>query len=1731
MKPHILLASNLSISPFLNLHSRLRMSPPTLAFLNRNSAIHFNLLRRPPILNPYFKVVEAVRFDGPIMGIMELEDDEDFELVIETCITRTLSPAATLERGLQSIREAVEELKLNPPHSGSGVLRFQVAVPPSPKALNWFCCQLESSGVFPQFFVSKETENPSCKSLYLNRTRGVFGIGAAIYFVQSSSHTSGNQSSIRRYVSSDSINIATYGFMDIKFDTASSSIKHEAGSFYLVIPEIELDEHGDISILSATLAWDDAYFCTFKQAIQSFESSIYQAGYHFCPTVERCCSNYTRSALNKLKLVEDKTLQMVSSNALLLDGRDYQNDLLELRGTAFFCQFYFRLSPTLAVSNNMLDHACETSYSLPECANINAVWASLIVEECSRLGLMYFCIAPGSRSSPLAIAASTHPLTTCIACYDERSLAFHAVGYARGSRSPAVVITSSGTAVSNLFPAVVEASQDFVPLILLTADRPPELQNAGANQSINQVNHFGSFVRFFFSLPTPTDDIPARMVLTTLDSAVHWATSSPYGPVHINCPFREPLDDFPNKWTLGCLKGLDNWMSSGDPFTKYIQMQNSLACNGNAPIPMKQVREIIQGGKRGLLLVGEIHTEDEIWAALLLAKQLNWPVVADILSGLRLRKLSSYFPKDEENVLFVDHLDHALLSDLVRVSVQFDVVIQIGSRITSKRISQMLEECCPCSYIVVDNHPFRHDPSHFVSHRVHCSILHFVDSLIKAQFPCRSSKWCGYLGAVDKMVASDISFQIFAENSLTEPHVAHVISEALSADSALFVGNSMAIRDADMYGYSHKNHIHGIADMNSEIQCLGIRVAGNRGASGIDGLLSTAIGFAVGCNKRVLCMIGDVSFLHDTNGLSIFNQRMPRKPMTILVINNHGGAIFSLLPIADGTDQTILNQYFYTSHNISIHKLCMAHGVRHLQVKTKVELRDALLVSQHQKTDCVIEVESSISANAIFHSTLKKSGCQAADHALSILSRLCVPYSVLDGLYLCKILKMEYSLYRIQLRAPPTSASVDHDHSKFHKEGYILLLSLEDGSVGYGEVAPLEIHKENLLDVEEQLRFLLHVIKGTEINLSLPLLKGSFSTWIWNNLGIPENSIFPSVRCGLEMAILNAIAESHGSSLLNITRPQKEKEEIYETSNVKICGLIDSTGTPAEVAFIASSLVEEGFSALKLKVARREDPIQDAAVIQEVRKKVGRQIELRVDANRNWSYEEAIRFGSLVKDCDLQYIEEPVKDEDDIIKYCKESGLPVALDETIDNFCENPLDMLVKYAHPGIVAVVIKPSVVGGFERAALIAQWAHQQGKMAVVSAAFESGLSLLTYIQFSYYLELQNADICRVMNYKLRPSVAHGLGTYQWLKQDITTKTLGIHRDPCSGFMGASIAGAIQLLQGFQINQSVIHRTFTGDQVRTYHLAVNSKDFSGSIKVQEVGETNNDNVVIFLHGFLGTGEDWISIMKAISGSARCISIDLPGHGRSRMKNCGCKDAKQEATLSVEIVAHLFYNLIQDITPGKVALVGYSMGARIALHMALRHGDKISGAVIISGSPGLKDGMARRIRWAKDFSRSRLLMDYGLELFLDSWYAGELWNSLRSHPCFKELVGRRMLHDDVYSLAKVLSDLSVGRQMPLWEDLKQCNIPLLLIVGEKDKKFRVISQKMCYEISQFRKGRNEIGNNFPEIVEVPNCGHAVHLENPLAVIWKLRQFLTKLRKFSTLEYSEKMHQSTTGNR
>ncbi|XP_019053464.1 PREDICTED: protein PHYLLO, chloroplastic isoform X2 [Nelumbo nucifera] len=1492
--------------------------------------------------NLIFKAVEAKDSERMEAGYGGFSGTGDCDLPVELCQTRTLPPALTLEHGVIAIKEAIEKLKTNPPCSRSGVLRIQIAVPVSTKALSWLCSQPKSLRVFPQFYLSEtKLKKVVVEPVTTEAGCGVSGIGTAVYFTGPCITEIWN--SIKRYTSVDSPLIRAYGFIGINYDAESYSLKHESDSFYIFIPEIELSEFASFSILAITLAWNGLLSFPFEKAVQSVEFSIDQIIHHARPSLDSY-NKWISLICGKSSFVDSRNSQMVYIGAHSLAGTISGSNHLQLEDCLASSQFYFRLSATIAFTNYMNDASSHLSFSVQDYANINALWASLIIEECTRLGLTYFCIAPGSRSSPLAVAASSHPLTTCISCFDERALAFHAVGFAKSSYKPAAVITSSGTAVSNLLPAVVEASQDSIPLLLLTADRPPELQNAGANQAINQVNHFGSFVRFFFSLPPPTDHIPARMVLTTIDSAVHWATQTPQGPVHINCPFREPLEDSPRDWAQSCLKGLDPWMSRIEPFTQYITMKRNHACNISADLA--EVLEVIKCANKGLLIIGAINTEDEMWAALLLAKHLFWPVVPDILSGLRLRELLTSFPEIEKNFLYMDYLDHALLSDPTMAWLQPDVIIQIGSRITSKRIAQMLEICSSCSYIMVDKHPYRHDPSHIVTHRIQSTITEFADSLIGVHLPRKTSKWSMFLQALNKMVAWEISFQICSEYSLTEPHVAQVVTGALSSDAALFVGNSMVIRDVDMYAQGWVNSTSDAASRmpTCNLLCRGIQVGGNRGASGIDGLLSTAIGFAVGCNKRVLCLIGDVSFLHDTNGLALLNQRIRRKPMTIVVVNNHGGAIFRLLPIADRTPPSVLSQYFYTSHNVYISKLCEAHGLKHLHVQTKMELQHALLTVEHAQADCIIEVESCIEDNAIFHSILRNSSRQAADHALRILSR--IPDHSSSHLCLGKIHKLEYSSYRIQLSAPPTSIHTTCGSGKFYREGFILTLFLNDGSKGFGEVAPMEIHKENLEDVEEQLRFIAHMIQGAKMSYLLPLLKGFLSSWIWRSLGILPNSIFPSVRCGLEMALLNALAAGQECCLLNLLGCEissKEDESlkkdgiIRSSSGVQICALLDSSGTPEEVANIAAKLFEEGFTTIKLKVARRANPLEDAAVIREIRQKIGHQVKLRADANRKWTYEQAIQFASYVKCCDLQYIEEPVDSVDDIIKFCEETGLPVALDETIDSMQEDPVDKLSEFVQPCIVAVVIKPNVVGGFENAALIAKWAQKHDKMAVVSCAFESSLSLSAYIQFARYLDQQYVEICKVNNKDPSSRIAHGLGTYQWLKEDITTQKLKICVHPHRNSVEASIEDAAQLLQSFQINHETIQRSYSGEKVRSYYLTVSCQDLSCSLKVRDAGRSLDDKVIIFLHGFLGTGEDWVPIMKALSATARCISIDLPGHGGSLLQIGPHKEAKVEPGISIEVLADVLHNLIQDITPGKVLLVGYSMGARIALYMALR--------------------------------------------------------------------------------------------------------------------------------------------------------------------------------------------------
>uniref|UniRef100_A0A0A9CFW5 Mandelate racemase/muconate lactonizing enzyme C-terminal domain-containing protein n=1 Tax=Arundo donax TaxID=35708 RepID=A0A0A9CFW5_ARUDO len=381
----------------------------------------------------------------------------------------------------------------------------------------------------------------------------------------------------------------------------------------------------------------------------------------------------------------------------------------------------------------------------------------------------------------------------------------------------------------------------------------------------------------------------------------------------------------------------------------------------------------------------------------------------------------------------------------------------------------------------------------------------------------------------------------------------------------------------------------------------------------------------------------------------------------------------------------------------------------------------------------------------------------------------------------------------------------------------------------------------------------------------IPLLRGSFSKWIFTSLGIPPSSIFPSIKCGLEMAILNLLASQRKCRLSEILAGSDSfvregnlaEYNKNSSASIQICALVDCNGTPMEVALAVTKLVAEGFTTVKLKVGRRGSPTEDAAVLHKIRETVGYQINIRVDANQKWTYERALEFGSRAKSLRLQYIEEPVNSVNDLIKFCEKSGLPVALDETIDNLKGDVIPKLHQFVHPGIVALVIKPSVVGGFENAAHIAKWAQMHDKMAVISSAYESSVGLASYIQLAHYVDKQNSIVSRIKNKDTCGVASHGLGTYQWLREDVSEQKLKIHITPLGGRIGASVEEAHSYLHHLNINKKKIERTYSDEKLRSYSIKVDVDECSYLVKLQEAGDRTNEKVVLLLHGFLGTSED----------------------------------------------------------------------------------------------------------------------------------------------------------------------------------------------------------------------------------------------------------------------------------
>lgn len=547
--------------------------------------------------------------------------------------------------------------------------------------------------------------------------------------------------------------------------------------------------------------------------------------------------------------------------------------------------------------------------------NINAVWAALMIESLVRHGVRHLVLCPGSRSAPLAVAAARNPRMDVRIRIDERGAAYHALGLGRVGRT-AAVITTSGTAVANLVPAALEAATDGVPLVLLTADRPAELRACAANQSVRQHDLLEGTARFVRDLPEPTDRIPARFVLTTMAEAMRQAHGPHPGPVHINCPFREPLAPTEEAWDRSVLAGLSRWLVGSEPFT-----QGEGVCEAMHPLVGRRALEAIEAANEGLVVAAgplDPETAKEVAG---LAAHLGWPLIPDVRSQLRL---------SEQAWPWLDLVLESGVADW-----QPQVVLCLGARPVSKPLQAWWARSPLDASIVVAPGAERVDPSHDCTHRVVSSVAAFATA---ARSVLRKRKAMPRaFEAAHRRIEATLGEILDDTSDLSEVGTARALLGELGDDDALVLSNSLPIRLVQEY-----------AGRQAETPWI----VANRGASGIDGLVSTAAGVAEGTERRTTLLIGDLALLHDLGSLGCL--KWIEQPITLVVLNNGGGGIFGRLPIARHGD--VLSPYFDTPHDLDFEGAARMFGLSYHVPHTPAQFLDAFRGVRERRERAIIEV-------------------------------------------------------------------------------------------------------------------------------------------------------------------------------------------------------------------------------------------------------------------------------------------------------------------------------------------------------------------------------------------------------------------------------------------------------------------------------------------------------------------------------------------------------------------------------------------------------------------------------------------------------------------------------------------------------------------------------------------------------------------------------------------------------
>lgn len=565
-------------------------------------------------------------------------------------------------------------------------------------------------------------------------------------------------------------------------------------------------------------------------------------------------------------------------------------------------------------------------------ANPSHALALVVVDELARCGVTDAVLAPGSRSTALALALADDPRVRLHIDLDERSAGFLAVGIGRATARPAAVVTTSGSATANLHPAVVEADTGQVPLLLLTSDRPPELRHTASNQTIDQLRLYGPAVRWFCEVGI-AEDRPGvvgywRSTVSRGYAEATGVRAAP-GPVHLNLAFREPTvpetDDGRShvehafRQDLAGRPGGAAWVTTTRPPAEL------------APAHVAALAERIAGTERGLVVLGD--STADLAPALDLAERAGWPVIAEPLSNAR------------RDGRALTHAAQLTAVPAFAASHRPDLVLRVGRTGLSRGVAALLGADVP--QLLIDRHGSWLDPHRAVAELVVADPTRVCAAVAAALAAPAGSAWLDGWRAADAAAAAAIAGILDEGDAPNEPRAARDVGAAVPDGGSLVIGSSMPIRDLDAYLRPRR----------------GLRILGNRGASGIDGFVSTALGVALAGEGPTVALCGDLTLLHDANGF-LLTPDAPTLDCTFVVLDNDGGGIFSFLPQAR---YPAFERAFATPHGRDLAELARFHRLPHERVTSARRLPDAVRAAVESGGVRVVELPTDRQENVALH--------------------------------------------------------------------------------------------------------------------------------------------------------------------------------------------------------------------------------------------------------------------------------------------------------------------------------------------------------------------------------------------------------------------------------------------------------------------------------------------------------------------------------------------------------------------------------------------------------------------------------------------------------------------------------------------------------------------------------------------------------------------------------------------